>query len=221
MAEVVLDMNNLMKRVLSALVLVIMTFIVFYLGSPYLDIYVVLFCLTLIGEWAWLCFKNSHADVNRLNYFIFGVIYILFASFGFWKTLGTHDDQMLFLGLLLLVWSSDIGAYFAGKIFGGPKLAPQISPGKTVSGAIGGLISALVVPLSISLFMPIRLWHVGALIGVAILAQMGDLLESWVKRRLNVKDSSGLLPGHGGLLDRLDSILPIGVVLAILHYFYT
>jgi len=212
-------MNNLIQRVFSALVLAFITFGVFYLGSPYLDGYVVLFCVTLIGEWSWLCFKKSDTKLNRLNYFIPGSIYILLASFGFWVTLSTKDNQMLFLGLLILVWSSDIGAYIVGKIVGGPKLAPSISPGKTISGAIGGLISALIIPHLALPFMPIRLWSIEALVGVAILAQLGDLLESWVKRRLNVKDSSGLLPGHGGLLDRLDSILPIGVLLGILHFF--
>lgn len=214
-------MSNLTKRILSALVLGMATLGAFYIGSPYLDAYILLFAITLVGEWTWLCFKKSHAPVNRMNYCIVGSMYILVATFGLWKTIDNTNEQMTLLGLLILVWSSDIGAYVVGKVVGGPKLAPAISPGKTISGAIGGLLSALLIPHLVSHFIPINLWPLLPLALIAILAQAGDLLESWIKRRLDVKDSSGLLPGHGGLLDRLDSLLPIGIVLAILHYFHS
>lgn len=214
-------MSNLTKRILSALVLAVTTLGAFYLGSPYLDAYILLFAITLVGEWAWLCFKKSHAPVNRMNYCIVGSMYILVATFGLWKTIDDTSEQMTLLGMLILVWSSDIGAYVVGKVVGGPKLVPSISPGKTISGAIGGFLCALLVPHLVARFIPINLWPLLPLAFIAVLAQAGDLLESWIKRRLDVKDSSGLLPGHGGLLDRLDSLLPIGIVLAILHYLHS
>jgi phosphatidate cytidylyltransferase len=123
--------------------------------------------------------------------------------------------------LLLVVWASDIGAYVAGRLIGGPKLAPAISPGKTWAGSAGGLVAAMAVGwLAAHLLGPepgLRVLAVAAGLGVA--TQVGDLLESWIKRRFGVKDSSHLIPGHGGLLDRLDGLMaaaPAAAALAAL-----
>lgn len=129
-------------------------------------------------------------------------------------------DQPQGLGIALwtlaIVWATDIGAYFAGRSIGGPKLSPLISPNKTWSGLIGGMIAALVVGYAIALVLalPRPLLFLGG--GMAVLAQMGDLFESWLKRRAGVKDSGRLLPGHGGVLDRLDGLVPVAVVIASL-----
>lgn len=125
------------------------------------------------------------------------------------------------LFMLVIIWSSDIGAYLAGRTFGGPKLAPAISPGKTRSGAVGGLIAAslagLAVAASVSGAVPVgRVLVLSALLGVA--AQAGDLFESGLKRHFGVKDSSHLIPGHGGVLDRLDAVLPVAPIAAILAW---
>ncbi len=115
--------------------------------------------------------------------------------------------NMLFV--LLVVWASDIGAYAAGRLIGGPKLAPRVSPSKTWAGAAGGLLAAMAVGAAAA-----EVLHGGSLVrilpiaaGVGIAAQLGDLLESAVKRHYGVKDSGRLIPGHGGLLDRLDGLL--------------
>jgi len=116
---------------------------------------------------------------------------------------------------LVLTWASDIGAFFVGRAVGGPKLIPSVSPGKTRSGALGGLVATVVAswlyvryalaPVALlTMTLPATLVF-GVLISVA--AQVGDLAESLLKREANVKDSSRLMPGHGGLLDRLDSLL--------------
>ncbi len=123
------------------------------------------------------------------------------------------------LFLLLLVWASDIGAYVTGRLVGGPKLAPAISPGKTWSGAAGGLAAAvcaglLVAFLSHAAAQPLRIAAIAAALG--IVAQAGDLLESLLKRHFGVKDSGTLIPGHGGLLDRLDALLTAAPVAALL-----
>ena len=123
------------------------------------------------------------------------------------------------LVLLLLVWSSDVGAYAAGRSVGGPRLAPSISPGKTVSGAVGGLLAAVAVGVGATLTVSQtpRLLQAGLLAaGLGVVAQAGDLLESWVKRRLGVKDSGTLIPGHGGLFDRLDALLAAAPAAALL-----
>ena len=123
------------------------------------------------------------------------------------------------LFLVLTVWAGDIGAYLVGRWIGGPKLAPRISPGKTWSGAAGGLIGGCLCGLVVAhLFSaPATEWRVigvAALLGVV--AQGGDLLESLIKRRFGVKDSGRTIPGHGGLLDRLDGLLTAGPVAALL-----
>ncbi|MDP3414729.1 phosphatidate cytidylyltransferase [Falsiroseomonas sp.] len=125
------------------------------------------------------------------------------------------------LFVFIVVWASDIGAYMAGRAFGGPKLAPAISPNKTWSGALGGLAAALVFGGACALaFTPgaalASIAVVVVLVGVA--SQAGDLLESAIKRHFNVKDTSSLIPGHGGLLDRLDGVLAAAPVAALLSY---
>ena len=129
----------------------------------------------------------------------------------------TGAGNLLFL--LLVIWCGDIGAYAAGRWLGGPRLAPRISPGKTWSGAAGGLLAAMLAGAATSLALDA--WHPFVLLAaaaIAIAGQGGDLLESAIKRRAGVKDSGRSIPGHGGLLDRLDAVLtaaPIAVAFAL------
>jgi phosphatidate cytidylyltransferase len=121
------------------------------------------------------------------------------------------------LWLLLAVWATDIGAYFAGRLIGGPKLAPRISPKKTWAGLIGGMMSAALVGILYPLLYAgapsqVRLAAAGAIL--AVIAQAGDFLESAVKRRFGAKDSSALIPGHGGLMDRVDGLVAAAAALA-------
>jgi len=118
-----------------------------------------------------------------------------------------------------VIWASDISAYLAGRSIGGPKLAPRISPNKTWSGSVGGLLGAISVGVVAAILIgsEVSAWQVAlvaALLGLA--TQSGDMFESWIKRRFGVKDSSGLLPGHGGLLDRLDGVLAASPVAALI-----
>jgi phosphatidate cytidylyltransferase len=121
--------------------------------------------------------------------------------------------------LLLVVWASDIGAYMAGRAFGGPRLAPVISPGKTWSGAVGGLAGAAAVGVGASAILgngapSWRPLAFAVLLGV--ISQAGDLFESQLKRHFGVKDSGSMIPGHGGLLDRLDAVLTAAPAAALL-----
>jgi len=119
--------------------------------------------------------------------------------------------------VVLVVWTTDIGAYIAGRLFGGAKLAPRISPGKTWSGAAGGLAAAMLLPpalVALSFgWRPEAMLVAGLL---SVLAQAGDLFESGIKRHFGVKDSGHLIPGHGGLLDRLDGLLAAAPAAALL-----
>ena len=126
----------------------------------------------------------------------------------------------LILAVMILVWAADIGAYFSGKTFGKRKLAPQVSPGKSWEGLIGGLLTSLVITLVVGVY---RGWSarelILALLGAALvvaISVIGDLTESMFKRSSGIKDSSQLLPGHGGVMDRIDSLtaaIPVFVVL--------
>ncbi len=120
---------------------------------------------------------------------------------------------------LSLVWATDIGAYFAGRAIGGPKLAPRVSPSKTWAGLGGGVLAALVLGFALHRFagLPIQLAAASGLLAVA--AQLGDLLESAMKRRAGVKDSGHLLPGHGGVMDRLDGVVAAAPIAAVLYLF--
>lgn len=123
------------------------------------------------------------------------------------------------LFVLLVVWAADIGGYFAGRGIGGPKLWPRISPKKTWAGAVGGFVASLMVAAGFAAFdlgKAAALLPLGA--GLSIVSQLGDLLESAVKRRFGVKDSSHLIPGHGGLMDRLDGFVAAIVVAAIFGF---
>ncbi|HVF36715.1 MAG TPA: phosphatidate cytidylyltransferase [Sphingomicrobium sp.] len=122
----------------------------------------------------------------------------------------------LLIWVFLVVWATDIGAFFAGRAIGGPKLAPSISPNKTIAGLIGGIASAILLAgvwVSWTKLPALLLWLAAPF---ALVAQLGDLFESGLKRRAGAKDSGTWLPGHGGLLDRLDGLVPVAVLTAAL-----
>ncbi|WP_062233270.1 phosphatidate cytidylyltransferase [Aureimonas sp. N4] len=123
------------------------------------------------------------------------------------------------LGLVIcVVWATDIFAYFTGRTFGGPKLMPMVSPKKTMSGALGGLLAGTVFGLGFEYWLTDDIsLKVAVLCAVlSIVGQAGDLYESWIKRRFGVKDSGRLIPGHGGLMDRIDAlIISTGVLLLV------
>jgi phosphatidate cytidylyltransferase len=126
------------------------------------------------------------------------------------------------LFLFAIVWTTDIMAYFAGRSIGGPKLAPRISPNKTWSGALGGAAGAIAVGVAVASYLQSSsiIWLALVAFILSIVSQAGDLLESWVKRRFGAKNSSELIPGHGGLMDRLDGFITAalaGAVIGILR----
>lgn len=154
----------------------------------------------------------------------FGVVWLAAAAAALLSLrLGAATGFADTLFLCLVVVATDVGAYAVGRRLGGKRLAPTVSPNKTWSGAFGGLASAMAVggvagyalqPAGLGL--PLAAVAIGGLFGV--LAIVGDLFESWMKRRCDVKDTSGLLPGHGGLLDRLDGLLTAAPAAALLAY---
>ena len=145
-----------------------------------------------------------------------GLVYGGLPTFALLLLRGMPNGMALTLWTLAVVWATDIGAYFAGRAIGGPKLAPRVSPNKTWAGLGGGMVAAAIVGavLAATLHLPALLLFVPA--PLAVLAQMGDLFESWLKRQAGVKDSGRLLPGHGGALDRLDGVVPVATLMGLL-----
>jgi phosphatidate cytidylyltransferase len=123
----------------------------------------------------------------------------------------------LLIWVFIVTWSTDIGAYFTGRAIGKRKLAPSISPGKTVEGLYGGIAAATLLGGAWALAMGLGTALLALAPLCAIAAQGGDLFESWMKRRAGVKDSGAWLPGHGGVLDRLDGLVPVAVLTALVQ----
>ena len=133
------------------------------------------------------------------------------------------DSNFLILLLFFLIWGADVGAYFSGKMFGKHKLAPNVSPGKSWEGFIGGLFTAVMIATAMVYWlgkpvfgsMQSYIFILGCA-GIVMVSVLGDLVESMFKRNRGIKDSSNLLPGHGGILDRVDSLLSAGPLFAIM-----
>ncbi|TGQ72680.1 MAG: phosphatidate cytidylyltransferase [Mesorhizobium sp.] len=133
---------------------------------------------------------------------------------------GDHAGLVAILFLFAVVWATDIFAYFVGRAIGGPKLAPSISPGKTRSGALGGAVGGVVAGLILAAVAgagDLALLGLVALV-LSIVAQAGDLLESWIKRRHGRKDSGALIPGHGGVMDRVDGLVAAALALYVIGW---
>ena len=155
---------------------------------------------------------EERSDVRWIG---LGALYCAIPAVAF-PIIRNEGSFALLMLVFFVVWVTDIAAYFAGRQFGGPKLLPAVSPKKTWSGAIGGLLGAVVVGLIFQNFVETMdigpIWFIAALLSIA--SQVGDLFESWAKRVFNVKDSSQLIPGHGGFLDRVDGLLSAAVPVA-------
>ncbi|MFD2246603.1 phosphatidate cytidylyltransferase [Pontibacter ruber] len=169
-------------------------------------------------------YRKQEQPFTNIAFTLLGVLYVA-VPFGLLHKLGYLQGEYSWqpiLGLLLLIWASDTGAYIAGKTFGKHKLFPRISPGKTWEGWVGGTMLSLVVAWAISIpFNDLELYQwLGVAVITAVFGVLGDLVESLLKRSLSVKDSGTLLPGHGGILDRFDSLLlVIPFIVAFLKIF--
>jgi len=209
--------SNLEKRIVSAVILAPLVLIIIYFGKiPYMAM-ILAAGILMLREWAHLTASSAH----RAAWWLLGVIYIATPCY-FLVWLREIPDIGLFVILLIIsvVWATDIGAYLFGRLIGGPKLAPKISPGKTWAGAIGGLFCGVIISQYL-IYMAGGDSYSGMLYGaiISFTGQLGDLFESFIKRKFGVKDSGNVIPGHGGMLDRLDSLLFAAPAAAAIYSF--
>ena len=142
---------------------------------------------------------------------LIGVLSLSFFVAGFWGVYHSPQGILLVFYVLAIVWATDIGGYLFGKVLGRHRLIPKVSPGKTLVGTLGGVVSALALAAIALIYIhpkSIAQWFIDALVLIA-LAVVGDLAISMLKRRVKLKDTGALLPGHGGILDRLDSLIAV------------
>lgn len=162
------------------------------------------------------------ATKNRFTFddVSFSIMSTLYIGMGFYYFIETREAGLVFIFYaLLIIWTTDSGAYLIGRKFGKRKLWPDISPNKTIEGALGGTLSAIVVSIIYALMTDMDvaiIWIAVVTIFLSVFGQIGDLVESALKRHYNVKDSGNILPGHGGILDRFDSLL---FVCPLIHFF--
>jgi phosphatidate cytidylyltransferase len=202
-------MNELLVRSLAGLVLIAVALGAAFMGGYVFAVFVALAAVMIFYEWRRLVAGWG------LGWKAAGFVYALIPALSMlWIRDRAPQGLELLLWVFIVTWSTDIGAYFAGRGIGGPKLAPSISPNKTIAGLVGGMLSAglagyawaELMSLSAALFWLAPLF--------ALAAQGGDLFESWLKRRAGVKDSGSWLPGHGGALDRLDGLVVVATLTA-------
>ena len=217
--------SDLPRRAMSALVMLAVAVVAFVIGGPVFRIFVYAVAAVTFAEFARLVLRATRRPVARLLGLLAGAAYIGLAA----AVLAGLADFLVILvvGATVMV---DTGAYFAGRTIGGPKIAPRISPSKTWAGLAGGMTAAglwvigwtLAIEKGADWMSPrfglglrltadnlLLLFAIGAVL--AVLAQVGDFLESWLKRKAGMKDSSNLIPGHGGFFDRVDGLMPVSL----------
>ena len=203
-------MNELVLRTVTGMVLIAAALGAAILGGTLFAVVVAAVATAIFYEWTRIV--RGWGPV----WYVSGFVYALLPALALlWVRERDAHGLFLVVWMFLVTWSTDIGAYFVGRKFGRAKLAPSISPNKTVAGLYGGIAAAAVIggawTLLTGLGRPLLL--LAPLFALA--AQGGDLFESWMKRKAGVKDSGTWLPGHGGVLDRLDGLAPVAVLTAL------
>lgn len=202
-------MNELAVRTLTGVIMIVVALVAAYVGGTVFAWAVAAVATLMFYEWTRIT-KGWGP-----GWYVAGFVYALLPALALlWVRERDAHGLYLVIWVFIVTWSTDIGAYFAGRTFGKRKLAPTISPNKTVEGLLGGIAAAALFGGA---------WTIATGLGTALIvlapvlaaaAQAGDLFESGMKRRAGVKDSGAWLPGHGGALDRLDGLVPVAVLTA-------
>ena len=198
--------NELIKRIISSVILIPTVFLIISLGSYFFNLFITICFLIISYEW--------HAMVKKKNYVFFGYFFLIFSFYSIYKLRNIDGEGFDFVLLIILICiCSDIGGFLFGKIFKGPKLT-KVSPNKTYSGVIGAyflsigslfLLDNQNIIFNLKILDELNIYLFVIL--VSTVSQMGDIFISYLKRLSNVKDTGKIIPGHGGLLDRVDGMI--------------
>jgi phosphatidate cytidylyltransferase len=223
--------SDLATRAASGIVMAVVAFVLVWIGGWPFNIMCILLGLLIFWEWYRITQKNGTDIPWLIAGLIYAIapvaalIYLRNGDHGF-TAIPSNDPRLaIVLAMIVVVVATDVGAYFSGRTIGGPKLAPRISPKKTWAGFFGGIIAAMIFLAAAEYYLPfistkfmladpsdgavsVFLLNAGLFaLPVSVVSQIGDLFESWLKRKFDVKDSSQLIPGHGGVMDRLDGLI--------------
>jgi phosphatidate cytidylyltransferase len=200
-------------RIVSAAVLGPLVLAAIWFGFPWIDLLAALVAPLIVSECVGLTRGRPLIRALAIVYTLAAIVALL------WMRHQPADGRETILWIVACVWATDIGAYVVGRATGGAKLAPRISPGKTWAGLFGGMawaaVASAAVGYAFNIGHSIELAVTGAVL--AVVGQGGDLLESAAKRRAGVKDSGTLIPGHGGVLDRIDALVAVLIVVALVR----
>ncbi len=207
--------TELQKRVLSSMILLPITIFSIYQGSLFFLFF--LLVLFLLTSYEWL-------KMSKTNYLIcfFGILFLIFSFFSAFF-MRENMGQFFFLFIIFICVLTDLGGYIFGKIFKGPKLT-KISPNKTYSGVVGSFLLSLVVGIIFLEYYNKNLLESNSfkisfgILFISLISQLGDLIISYFKRKAKLKDTGNILPGHGGLLDRVDGIIFVIPTIFILNF---
>ncbi|MDY7097580.1 MAG: phosphatidate cytidylyltransferase [Pseudomonadota bacterium] len=216
--------SDLPTRLVSAIAMAALAAAMLWLGGLFWNGFVILVSCLVLWEWNRLVQRSDASPLGEILWLFFGAIYVCGAALALIQVRANFDAVGVALVYLLPVIAVDVGAYFSGRAIGGPKIAPKLSPSKTWAGLGGGALAASLVAIAITVSgiglpgptqISVSDVLLAILLGVLIatIAQSGDFFESWMKRRAGVKDSSNLIPGHGGIFDRVDGFLAVFFVL--------
>lgn len=214
--------SDLPVRFASAVVMLAVAGTALWLGGAWFDLFaliVAVLCVSEFGRLVMLAFEGKGARVIAL---VLGGVYVALATYTLIEAAAL--PIIVILGAVIAV---DVGAYFVGRAIGGPKIAPKVSPSKTWAGLAGGALGVFVFLSLFSFLGPkgsipeVEFLPFMVLLSItaAVVAQSGDFFESWLKRRAGVKDSSNLIPGHGGVFDRVDGLLAVAFVIGVVRLF--
>ncbi|HLD76589.1 MAG TPA: phosphatidate cytidylyltransferase [Rickettsiales bacterium] len=203
--------KNLKQRIISSLIMIPIAIYAIYVSKNLFLFLAIAIAILMSYEWLEII-KNSREEKK---WKVAGFFYIAIPIYAVIRLRFISSDIVFWM--FAIIWTTDICAYFIGKIYGGKKLAPSISPGKTWAGFYGAIIgSAIIGFLSSFMFLGTVLFFVIISVLLSVVEQLSDLLESKFKRSFGVKDSGNIIPGHGGVLDRLDGMMLVAPFLLML-----